>query len=431
MNFFLLLVSKSEVKKNDSERLLSNPNVMINYKILIVDDEPLNIALYIEMLKQSDYVIIRASDGVSAIEQASSELPDLIIMDWNMPLMSGLDALREIKASKHTNEIPIIMITGVMTESENLRTAFDEGAIDFLRKPFDKIELQARVKLMLLLSSSTRELNQKYKEIESYNQFVQSIIQNVSHPLVYYTIDGIILGCNTCFEEVTGIATHALKGTLIYRHFSKELSSLHMSKDIDLIHEGGQIKYEVTGSDGKEFLYSKSVFSDAAGTTQGILCVMTNITLMKKVHKDMLELKKRELVSSALRLIQIGELNNHLVSELAHISQYTNKQGSELIRQLIKQNNLKAGEGIWQEFESRFEHVYEDFYKILNHRFPDLTPGEKKLCALLRLNLSTKDIATITFQNPQSVDMARYRLRKKLDLNPDGNLTDFLMRLET
>jgi CheY-like chemotaxis protein/DNA-binding CsgD family transcriptional regulator len=404
---------------------------MENYKLLIVDDEPLNIVLYIEMFKHSGYVILKASDGLSAIKITSEELPDLVIMDWNMPLMSGLDALKELKAKVETKEIPIIMITGIMTGSENLRTALEEGAIDFLRKPFDKIELLARVKLILMLSSNTKQLKQKFREIESYNRFVQSVIQNISHPLVYYTIDGIILGCNTCFEEVTGVATDALIGTLIYRHFSKEISSLHMSKDIDLIHEGGQIKYEVAGSDGIEFLYSKSVFSDAAGTTQGILCVMTNITLMKKVHRNMLELKKRELVSSALRLIQIGELNNHLVSELATISQYTNKQGSELIRQLIKQNNLKAGEGIWQEFESRFEHVYEDFYKILNHRFPVLTPGEKKLCALLRLNLSTKDIATITFQNPQSVDMARYRLRKKLNLTTDENLSEFLMGLET
>jgi PAS domain S-box-containing protein len=403
---------------------------MENYKLLIVDDEPLNIALYIEMFKQSGYIILKASDGLSAIKMASEELPDLVIMDWNMPLMSGLDALKELKAKVETREIPIFMITGVMTGSENLRTALEEGAIDFLRKPFDKIELLARVKLILMLSSNTKQLKQKFREIESYNRFVQSVIQNISHPLVYYTIDGIILGCNKCFEEVTGVATDALIGTLIYRHFSKEFSSLHMSKDIDLIHEGGQIKYEVAGSDGKEFLYSKSVFTDAAGTTQGILCVMTNITVMKKVHRNMLEHKKRELISSALRLIQIGELNNHLVSELANISQFTNKQGSDLIRQLILENSNKSGENIWQEFESRFENVYHDFYKKLSEKFPELSQGEKKLCALLRLNLNSKDIAAITNQNPPSVDMARYRLRKKLNLQTDENLIDFLIGIE-
>jgi DNA-binding CsgD family transcriptional regulator len=61
--------------------------------------------------------------------------------------------------------------------------------------------------------------------------------------------------------------------------------------------------------------------------------------------------------------------------------------------------------------------------------FPDLTTGEKKMCALLRLNLSSKDIASITFQNPQSVDMARYRLRKKMDLKKEENLIDFLMSI--
>ena len=79
----------------------------------------------------------------------------------------------------------------------------------------------------------------------------------------------------------------------------------------------------------------------------------------------------------------------------------------------------------------RFEQVYEVFYKRLMEQFPDLTPGERKLCALLRLNVSSKDIAAITFQNPQSVDMARYRLRKKLNLTGEDNLVDFLTKIDS
>ena len=81
---------------------------------------------------------------------------------------------------------------------------------------------------------------------------------------------------------------------------------------------------------------------------------------------------------------------------------------------------------MWSEFETHFSTVFEDFYINLNKRYPGLTPNESKLCALLRLNLSTKEIASITAQNPKSVDMARYRLRKKMNLNSTDNILDII-----
>jgi DNA-binding response OmpR family regulator len=278
-------------------------------KILIVDDEPFNIDLFSEMLKQSDYEIVSASDGEEAIEVAKAEGPDLIILDWNMPRLDGLEALKHIKQIDYLKDVPVIMITGIMTSPDNLTAAMHEGAIDFIRKPFDKIEFQARVRSMLLLSKSISEI--------------------------------------------------------------------------------------------------------------------------KKAHEENIENKKRELASSALRLIQITELNNRMIADLSEITEHANKKGKELIKSIINQFGIRSGENIWNEFETRFENVYETFYQQLNHRFPDLTPGEKKLCALLRLNLSTKDIAAITFQNPQSIDVARYRLRKKLNLGQDENLVDFLMKIDS
>jgi DNA-binding CsgD family transcriptional regulator len=67
---------------------------------------------------------------------------------------------------------------------------------------------------------------------------------------------------------------------------------------------------------------------------------------------------------------------------------------------------------------------------VLLDQFPALTPNERKLCALLRSGLSSKDIAILTFQNPQSVDVARYRLRKKLNMANEENLSDFLLSIE-
>ena len=402
---------------------------MISQKILIVDDEPLNISLYFDMLANEDFNLISASNGIEAIQKAEDELPDLIVMDWNMPRLNGMDALKKIKGNDRTREIPVIMITGVMTSSENLMTALNEGAIDFLRKPFDKIELLARMKSMMILSETLKLLRDKYKEIQTNHLFIHSLIQNINHPLVYYTIDGIVMGCNKYFEDVIGITEEKLKGTIIYRGCPKN-AVLHLEMDMEIIQNLTEKSYEAIMSDGHEYIYSKSLFYNVSGMPQGILCVMTDISNIKKAHQEIMEIKKKELVSSALRLVQINELNNNLITELGKLNEYTNKEGSNLIRAMIRQYSANSGEGIWKDFETRFEQVYDGFYKQLMEQFPDLTPGERKLCALIRLNITSKDIASITFQNPQSVDIARYRLRKKFNLDRNENLVDFLMKIE-
>ena len=72
---------------------------------------------------------------------------------------------------------------------------------------------------------------------------------------------------------------------------------------------------------------------------------------------------------------------------------------------------------------------YNFTHKNLNKMYPDLTPNEIKICAFLRLNMSTKDISAITHQSVKSINMARFRLRKKLDIESDENLIGFLMKL--
>jgi PAS domain S-box-containing protein len=402
---------------------------MAEAKILIADDEPLNLLLYSEMLKSEGYLCINAKDGLTAIDLAVSEMPDLIILDWNMPRLNGLEALKRIKNIPETKEIPLIMITGIMTSPENLKSALEAGAIDFLRKPFDKIELLARVGSMLLLSRSMKELHEKYLIIERKNIFINALMESIPHPMVYYNLEGKIMGCNHQFEHFINLEKDFLLGTLVYQHWSNSGNISHRLRDKELMEKRKDISYETKcGISERDVIFSKTLYYSADGMPEGVMCIMTDITDLKQMHNEIIESKKRELTSSALRLIQISEMNNSLISELGEIIEYTDKKGKELIRNTINRFNINSGENVWQEFETRFENVYESFYKTLNQLYPDLTPGEKKLCALLRLNLSSKDIAALTFQNSQSVDMARYRLRKKLNLNVEENLIDFLMK---
>lgn len=125
-----------------------------NKTILVVDDDLKNRMLVVDTLARFNYKLLVASDGEMALRIISKETTDLVLMDWEMPNMDGITALRQIKNQPATQDIPVIMYTGIMTSSESLQEALEVGAIDFLRKPVEKVELIARIRATLLLQES-------------------------------------------------------------------------------------------------------------------------------------------------------------------------------------------------------------------------------------------------------------------------------------
>jgi signal transduction histidine kinase len=139
---------------------------MKEFVILIADDEIDTIELIVEKLEASDikHKVIRVTNGQILCQMAKKRLPDLIITDWEMPVMNGIEAIKQLKLDKSTSLIPIIMCTGIMTSSENLQIALESGAVDYIRKPIDPIELIARVKSMLYLSDSLKAVKAEYEK---------------------------------------------------------------------------------------------------------------------------------------------------------------------------------------------------------------------------------------------------------------------------
>ncbi len=133
-----------------------------NKKILIVDDEPLNIKLMAAMLSEFNYEIYTAPDGIEAINQVYADPPDLILLDIMMPKMDGYEVTRKLKADPQTQHIPIILATSL--EGANLKTIGHEaGADDFLNKPINITELQSRVKSLL----SLKEYNDRIRHLKN------------------------------------------------------------------------------------------------------------------------------------------------------------------------------------------------------------------------------------------------------------------------
>jgi tetratricopeptide (TPR) repeat protein len=144
----------------------------------------------------------------------------------------------------------------------------------------------------------------------------------------------------------------------------------------------------------------------------------------EKLKMD-LEQRNRELTYNAMCIIK----NNETVAKMAETIEEALASGEEPsdLTYLVRKLQHIERDKNWTEFEIRFTKTHQAFYDKLNARFPDLTPNEKKICAFLKLNMSTKDIASITHQSVHSLNVARTRLRKKLGIDQtDENLVNFL-----
>jgi len=120
----------------------------MNINILIADDEPNQLELMSFNLSNAGYSIIRATNGKEAIELIENHSPDLIILDWMMPKMSGIDVCRTLRSRSETKQIPIIILSA-RSEDSDKSLGLDTGADDYISKPFSPKELISRVKALL------------------------------------------------------------------------------------------------------------------------------------------------------------------------------------------------------------------------------------------------------------------------------------------
>jgi DNA-binding response OmpR family regulator len=126
-------------------------------KILVVDDEPLVLDFISQVLKKAGYLIMRAGDGVQALEALKAELPDVIISDLLMPNMDGIELCKAIRAQERTKAIPFIIVSG-MEDEQSVLLGLHSGVDVYLLKPINSRLLLARVR------SLTQPHNERLKD---------------------------------------------------------------------------------------------------------------------------------------------------------------------------------------------------------------------------------------------------------------------------
>ena len=280
-------------------------DILQNKTLLVVDDDPQNRELVLEIVLDHlpELDLLLAKDGQQALEIIAKKTIDLILLDWEMPKLNGLGVLEALGKHNQWAEIPVIMYTGAMTESNHLAQALNKGAWDFLRKPADPIELIARI----------------------HNIFKQK----------------------------------------------------HL--------EQARKKAEQT-------------------------------TLEQKIQH-----LQQELRNNVLNLARKNQNLNEILQKLQDPKPNLN-QVCRHIQQQIEQDDY------WSQWLEQFNQTDPDFSPQLLQQFPELSKAELRLALLLRLNMDNKTIAQLLNISSEGIKKARYRLRKKLQLEDEINLDHFIVQ---
>lgn len=155
------------------------------------------------------------------------------------------------------------------------------------------------------------------------------------------------------------------------------------------------------------------------------------VRLKNEKLESEIDFKNRELSSMTMNLVQRGKVLTKIKDVISTLAQSERiEENSTNLRHLVRLiKEVEKGNQDWDNFTAHFNNVNSDFFNKLKEKFPDLTPNELKLCAFIKMNLSSKEIAQLMNITIKAVEVGRYRLRKKLQISSETNLYDFLIQI--
>ena len=194
--------------ETDEDRATLGTDMIMTGKgnILVVDDTPANLKLLSEMLESCGYEVRPAPDGPLALRAAASEPPDLILLDISMPEMDGYEVCTRLKEQDELKNIPVIFISALAETLDKVK-AFGVGGVDYVTKPFQFEEVQARVEAHLSLRRLRVDLERRYEELqqlrEAQDNLTRMIVHDMGSPLfgVMGCLDLLEPSANTKLNE--------------------------------------------------------------------------------------------------------------------------------------------------------------------------------------------------------------------------------------
>jgi len=257
--------------------------------ILIVDDTPENLAVLARLLRGAGYEVRPVLSGRLALQVAAREAPDLILLDVRMPEMDGYEVCRRFKEDEALKGIPVIFVSAAADTEVKVR-AFTCGGVDFVAKPFEALEVLARVRTHLTIRLAERQLEVRLRErtrdLQQASRYARSLIEASPDPLVTISPEGKITDVNRATEEATGLDRSALIDTDFADYFTEpELARA----GYQCVLAAGLVRdYPLTirhcSGATVEVLYNASVYCDGGGRVLGVFAAARDMTAVRRAE---------------------------------------------------------------------------------------------------------------------------------------------------
>jgi two-component system phosphate regulon sensor histidine kinase PhoR len=176
-------------------------NLPQKFKILIADDQPDNVMLLSRYLESEGYSYIKAQDGLETLEKVRSDVPDLVLLDINMPHKDGFEVLKDIRADAAIQHVPVIILTAARIDPTEIQSGLNMGADDYITKPFDRRELLARIRTKLRVKEAEDIIRRRNRELNLLPEIGKELsarlnIDELSNLVLHRTVEtmGALVG---------------------------------------------------------------------------------------------------------------------------------------------------------------------------------------------------------------------------------------------
>lgn len=406
--------------------------------ILCVDDTSVNLKLLQGVLGQ-EFRLLLAEDGQQALDLLEQKTPDLVVLDLMMPVLDGYELLRWIRSQERFTTLPVLVITALEERSARLKS-FQQGATDFIGKPFDRFELLARCRNLVQLQRATRQLLQLGKlsldrserALQEQQQLHRSVLDTIEDLICYKNSAGVYWGCNPAFARLVGRTPEEVCGLTLADLFAPAFAASATAVDRQVLETGKTctIEQQTAYPDGRQVLLETKVspMRDQDGIITGLITISRNITGRKELEDSLKALneqleqriveevaKNREKDSFMMqqeKLASIGqlaagvahEINNpmgYIMSNLNTLKEYTvSLQEYCRLTDSMAENLLPDGQlAVLQQARRRLDldYIMSDLPSLLD----ESVEGADRV---RRIVLDLKGFARTDDDNPQLTD---------------------------
>jgi two-component system sensor histidine kinase/response regulator len=280
--------------------------------ILVVDDTPANLQLLVGMLKDQGFKVRPVPSGEMALRAVQASRPDLILLDITMPGMDGYQVIARLKADESTREIPVLFISALNDTADKVRS-FRAGGVDYITKPFQLEEVEARVRTHLELCRQRAALKRSYEQLRTLehlrDDLTQMIVHDMRSPLVGLQLSMEVLALSEFAHDSSnaGMLRNANQAIAVL------IQMVNQVLDVSRI-ESGSVKVNRSACDltalVREVLESTRILAGKKSVTaelSGVVCADADGDLIKRVLENLVGNALKFTSSEGVVRVTVGQ----------------------------------------------------------------------------------------------------------------------------